>query len=136
MKFIDEELRDLKQIKTDKLRLQQVLQNLISNAVHFSKDKNDIDIVASYNFRDQQLQIAVRDYKVDAISDREQESLFRRAIKLQYGEKQNPTGSGMGLYISKLLMKQINGKLEFERNSGSLPGSTFKLTLDCPNDFN
>jgi K+-sensing histidine kinase KdpD len=55
--------------------------------------------------------------------------LFRRGKQLASGKNLNPSGVGMGLYISKLIMKKLSGRLELEGHKDGQEGSIFSIEL-------
>ncbi|HMM11168.1 MAG TPA: ATP-binding protein [Bacteroidales bacterium] len=110
-------------IHTDKLRLQQILTNLLSNASKFTHEGQIefgvISIGDQYEFYVKDTGIGIQESKLDVIFDR-----FRQADDShtkQYG------GTGLGLAISKHLTHLLGGKIWVESVEGK--GTSFYFTL-------
>jgi C4-dicarboxylate-specific signal transduction histidine kinase len=50
---------------------------------------------------------------------------------LAEGKNLNPSGVGMGLYISSLIVKKLQGRLKLEKHSANKNGSTFTVELEA-----
>ncbi len=114
----------------DPLRVHQVIMNLAANAVKFTHE-GGIVIAAEQN--EDKVEIRVTDTG-PGISLENQRLLFRKFQ--QAGDKvlarDMTRGTGMGLYISKLLAKGMGGTLTLERSEVG-QGSTFLLVLPAAN---
>lgn len=87
----------------DSRRLQQILINLISNAIKFSHQESTIylDCRIFNKFPLSNIQISVRDCGI-GIEERYKAQLFKRFNKSQSktAQKMNPNAIGLGLYVS------------------------------------
>jgi signal transduction histidine kinase/DNA-binding response OmpR family regulator len=111
-------------IAGDAIRLEQVLHNLLQNAVKYSPAGSEIVVlVASHEY---QAQIAVRDQGI-GIAARVQPALFQRFFRANTGNGQAPAGLGIGLYICKAIIDLHGGSIAVESAEGA--GSTFTLHL-------
>lgn len=115
---------------SDRLRLNQVLNHLISNAVKFT-DKGEIEI--GYRTTENLLDIYVRDTGI-GIPKNKINAIFERFTKVNNDKNRLYGGTGIGLTISKGLMKLLGGSIEVESEIGK--GSTFWLKLPLPNTNN
>jgi Signal transduction histidine kinase len=107
-------------VVADAVRLKQVLLNLVSNAVKYNRDGGKVEIDCRKT--DAGLfQIAVRDTGV-GISQELQQHLFQPFNRLG-AEGSAIEGSGVGLVITKQLVKKMGGVLGFRSEEGY--GSTF-----------
>jgi two-component system CheB/CheR fusion protein len=112
-------------VLADKLRIGQVLMNLISNAIKYSPDNKEIHIILKQN--DDEAVVGVRDFG-QGIPEHKMDKMFKpfyRAGDAQ--EKSSIAGSGLGLYISREIVKQNNGKIWVKSEVGK--GSTFYFSL-------
>jgi two-component system sensor histidine kinase BarA len=109
-------------IVNDKLRLQQVLVNLISNAVKFTH-RGSISIEAR-ELNDDRLIITVRDTGI-GISLTEQHHIFDKFHQADQSITRQYPGTGLGLAISASLVKMMNGTITVE--SQPQKGSTFRI---------
>lgn len=107
----------------DKHRIEQVLTNLISNAIKYSPNKSKIAIRLKADTRF--AQISVQDQGI-GISPSSQERLFQRFYRVDKTANRF-SGLGIGLYISNEIIKKHNGKMWVESDEGK--GSTFYFTL-------
>ncbi|NNJ08968.1 PAS domain-containing sensor histidine kinase [Chloroflexales bacterium ZM16-3] len=106
----------------DALRLEQVLQNLLQNAVKYSPAGSEIVIEVAP--QEHQVRIAIRDYG-SGIAASARPSLFQRFFRA--ADEYATTGLGLGLYISKAIMDLHGGDIEVESAVGA--GSTFTMRL-------
>jgi signal transduction histidine kinase len=110
-------------IYTDPGRLQQLMTNLIHNAVKFT-EKGWIEI-GYMPVSDQKIEFYVRDTGI-GLSREMQKNIFS-----PYGEEEiqgtKPESSGLGLTISRNLIKLLGGKIWVESEPGQ--GSTFFFTI-------
>jgi PAS domain S-box-containing protein len=109
-------------IKTDKVRFQQILTNLVGNALKFT-DSGQIEI--GYSINHKELTIFVKDTGIGIPKDKIP-FIFERFSKLN-DDKKLYSGTGLGLTISKKLVAQMGGILTAESDYGK--GSTFKFTI-------
>jgi PAS domain S-box-containing protein len=95
----------------DSDRLGQVFTNLISNAVKYSPQANQVDIslAASQNT----VTVSVRDYGI-GIPKEHQSKIFDRFYRVSDVHDKTFPGLGMGLYISSEVVKQHGGRLWVE----------------------
>jgi PAS domain S-box-containing protein len=107
----------------DKIRLSQVLKNLIGNALKFT-DYGFIAINAEK--KDNQLLITVEDTGI-GISKDELKKIFTKFYQAYTGEDRNNQGTGLGLFISKEIIKKHNGTIWAESDIGK--GSRFIIQL-------
>ena len=112
------------EVLIDGNRIQQVLSNLISNAVKFSKQGNKVEISTEIEggfgvFR-------VKDYGI-GISEEFRPKLFERFTQEDSSDTRSVGGTGLGLAISKAIVENHGGTLEFESEFGV--GTTFVFTL-------
>lgn len=112
----------------DRGRLDQLLTNLLSNALKYSPAGGEIDVRVRQ--LDDQAELSVRDEGI-GISDEAQADLFKPFMRLDathYGVG----GSGLGLYISARIVEHHGGNLTVESAVGK--GSTFtaRLPLTSP----
>ncbi|MBU8893468.1 MAG: response regulator [Bacteroidales bacterium] len=111
-------------IKTDPLRLNQVLTNLIDNALKFTEDGF---IEFGYEIQNgKQLLFYVKDTGV-GMDQKKKDFVFDRFIKLEDNSSRLYRGAGLGLAICKSLVELLNGKIWVE--SAPNIGSTFYFTL-------
>ncbi len=113
----------------DELRLGQVLINLCSNAVKFSKERGQIDV--SVNLLSNEngniiLKFAVRDTGI-GISVAQQDKLFRPFNQADSSTTRKYGGTGLGLVISKRLTELMGGRIWLVSREGE--GSTFYFTV-------
>ena len=111
----------------DPLRFRQVLLNLTSNSVKFTK-KGKIIIVVSYDVLSQHLSIKVKDSGV-GMSEEELSRIFQPFVQADSTVTRHFGGTGLGLVISKKLMQQMGGDIQVESVKGI--GSCFELLFDC-----
>ncbi|MBU2277849.1 MAG: response regulator [Gammaproteobacteria bacterium] len=112
----------------DPLRLQQILVNLISNAVKFS-DRGVVSIsVKVLQQQDNQLslQLSVSDNGI-GITPEQQQGLFQSFTQADDSITRKYGGSGLGLAICKQLCELMNGKIWLESQIGQ--GTTFYCQL-------
>lgn len=108
-------------------RLEQVVCNLINNAIRYAPDTEPIDVIVRAEANE--VTISVRD-RGPGISFEEQELVFERFYRSGHHLTREQGGTGLGLYISKRLMEAMGGSLSLVSRLGS--GSTFALTLGTP----
>lgn len=112
----------------DRRRLQQVLKNLLCNAVKFT-DRGSVTVEASYLAADRKLRIAVIDTGVGVPAD-VSGRLFQRFSQADSSITRRHGGAGLGLAISKGLVAMMGGEIGMESQVGA--GSTFWFTVQAP----
>lgn len=118
---IPNSLKDRVTIDPD--RIQEVIGNFISNAVKYT-DKGFIKIEMIQS-NETSVRVEVSD-SGPGISQEEQKNLFQKFHRVESNVGKT-TGTGLGLYISKLLMEKFKGKIGVNSESGK--GSTFWFEL-------
>ncbi len=111
------------QLRTDRLKLERILQNLVGNAVKFS-EKGFVEISARDTGGD--VEITVTDTGVGIPADL-QATIFDEFFQVANSERDSSKGFGLGLSIARRLAAQIGGELAVESEVGR--GSRFTLHL-------
>jgi len=110
-------------IKTDKLRLRQVFDNLISNSIKFIPENNG-KIEAGYTKENNNLVLYVKDNGI-GISPEKQKELFQKFYQIDTTERRSAGGTGLGLAISKGIVERLGGTISVE--SDGKTGTTFYM---------
>lgn len=114
-------------LKIDPLKVQDVIINLLDNAIKFSKTGGKI--IIEMLFSNNEMIISVSDDGV-GISSEDQKSIFSKFFQAKRFDAEDPQeqqGSGLGLYISKKFVELHKGRMWFESKSGI--GSKFSFSL-------
>ena len=112
-------------IMTDPTFVQIILHNILSNAVKYSKAGDSIAVTLHQN--DTHISVTVQDTGL-GIPEDEQRYLFTRLFRASNATKVDTTGSGLGLYISRMLAEQLRGRISFL----SIEGKGTSFTLELP----
>jgi len=111
------------EVYADKNRIEQVLINLISNAIKYSYKADLVKIRITTSGNDPI--VSVQDFGV-GIEQTQHEQIFSRFYRINDTKNSIP-GLGIGLFISKEIIERHNGKLWMESEPGK--GSTFSFQL-------
>lgn len=101
-----------------------MVYNLVSNAVKFSAKDTTIDITIQE--KDSHANVCIQDYG-RGIPKESVERIFDRFYKTETVSSHLESGMGLGLYICTEIIKQQNGRLWVESESGK--GAKFCFTL-------
>ena len=112
-------------VKGDQSKLRQVLLNLVSNAVKYSPRGGMIEI-SVVNHGNEEILLSVKDNGI-GIPENQLERLFQKFSRVDSAEVSNIKGSGLGLWISREIIKAHGGKIWVESEAGV--GSAFMFTL-------
>ncbi len=113
------------EVLIDKDRIQQVLTNLVSNAIKFSPAKSKIQIVCLINEHNL-VQIEVKD-QGKGIAPEDQELIFQKFRQATNSSQPLVKGTGLGLAIAKALVDEHKGQIGVRSTVGQ--GSSFYFTL-------
>ncbi len=108
----------------DEHRLRQIIKNLISNALKFTKDGEVVLTVKPKH--DQAIVFSVRDSGI-GIPPNKQQAIFEAFQQADGSTTRKYGGTGLGLTISRKLAGLLGGSLEVESEEGE--GSVFTLSL-------
>jgi len=118
-------------IISDKLRVGQVLSNLISNAVKFTS-MGEVMIstkLIKENNNHIEIMFCIKDSGI-GISSSSQKVLFQEFSQVDSSATRNFEGTGLGLAICKKLTELLGGKIWIEESKEGV-GSTFCFTIKC-----
>jgi signal transduction histidine kinase len=115
-------------VVADAGRIGQVVTNLLTNALKYSREERPVDVGIQVQVQDQQARVWVRD-QGPGLSPAEQEHLWQRFFRVPGVEVRSGSGIGLGLglYISKTIIEQHQGRVGVQSTSGE--GATFWFTL-------
>ncbi|RYY22340.1 MAG: PAS domain S-box protein, partial [Sphingobacteriaceae bacterium] len=108
----------------DKERISQVITNLLTNAIKYSPDANEIIIYTQQN--NGHVQLCVQDFGI-GISAGKRDKVFEQFYRVSGSKEHTFPGLGLGLYISSEIIKRLNGRIWV--NSTEEKGSTFCFSL-------
>jgi signal transduction histidine kinase/CheY-like chemotaxis protein len=112
---------DIRYLKADEFRLQQILINLMGNAVKYT-EKGYIKLTAHSSYGD--LIIEIDDSGV-GIPNEKRQSLFRPFEQVHVDGHSSASGTGLGLSISRQLVELHGGTLDIESQVGK--GTTVSM---------
>lgn len=115
---------NLPEVVADELRIIQVLNNLVSNAIKFSPEDSVIRIRAT--LEQEGVTVRIQDSGI-GIAPEDLSKLFRKFRQLDSSSTRKAGGTGLGLVISKGIVEEHGGKIWVESTVGE--GSTFSFWL-------
>jgi len=115
-------------VQVDAARLSQVVNNLLTNAVKFTQSGNiNVSLsISPRNSNSRNVEIKVSDTGIGIYPD-ELERLFKAYQKSQRAVTRRAGGIGLGLAISRRLVKGMGGNIDVQSRPNE--GSVFKVTL-------
>ena len=107
-------------INADLQAFERIMNNLIDNAIKYSKEDSEITISTS-NEVDNYIKVMIED-SGQGISDEDKDHIFSRFYRTASARAQENQGSGLGLAIVKHLVNSLNGEvgIESKPNKGSI----------------
>ena len=111
-------------VRADRVRLRQILYNLISNAVKFTDRGGRVQVRARRD--EDRVSIAVMDTGI-GIATRDLSRLYRSFEQLTLPSGDRPGGTGLGLALTKRLVEMHGGTIDVESELGV--GTTFTVRI-------
>jgi len=111
-------------IKTDKIKLEVILKNLIRNAIKFTREG---EVEVGYEILEKEIVFTVKDTG-PGIDTMRQEAIFDRFVQADLDINRSYEGAGLGLSITLAYTEMLDGKIWVESEIGK--GSTFFLSLN------
>jgi PAS domain S-box-containing protein len=111
-------------VQADAVRLRQVLDNLVSNAIKYSPEGGTITVGGEVD--EQIATVYVRDQGV-GINENDQARVFDRFFRVDGALSRKTKGTGLGLYLAKAIVEAHGGTIRVKSKPGA--GSTFYFTL-------
>ena len=108
----------------DEGKIRQVIMNFIDNALYYSKPNTDIRV--TLRVFPSEIKLEVTDHGI-GVPPSQQAQLFTKFFRADNAKTQRPDGTGVGLYLAKMVIDGHGGKLLFSSKEGV--GSTFGFTL-------
>jgi signal transduction histidine kinase len=112
-------------VRADRIRLTQVLDNLVSNAVKFTNDGGSVQVHVAG--RGDAVELVIADNGIGIPTD-EQGQLFSRFFRASTATQHAIPGTGLGLSISRALVEQHGGAISVE----SAVGEGTRVTVSLP----
>ncbi|MEM9389445.1 MAG: ATP-binding protein [Bacteroidota bacterium] len=116
-------------ILTDEVKLLQIFSNLLSNGIKFTQIGGRVTVTISVENVDNEvfwLKGSISDNGI-GISRKDQKRLFKSFSQLDSSKNKSYRGTGLGLHLSKNLVKLFGGQIQVESEKGQ--GSTFWFTF-------
>ena len=113
----------------DPLRIRQVMDNLLTNATKYNRQGGEIHVTIATTSDD--VAVSVRDTGL-GISDADISHLFDRFFRTESARESTTVGSGLGLSITRDILRQHGGDLTVSSEEGI--GSTFTMTIPTEAD--
>ncbi|MCA9598522.1 MAG: PAS domain-containing protein [Myxococcales bacterium] len=115
---------DLPLVSADRRAIEQVLSNLVDNAVKYST--KGCQVTLSAKLSDGKVEVSVADTGT-GIEERHLPRLFERFYRVDAGRSRELGGTGLGLSIVKHLLDSMGSRIDVESTLGK--GTTFRFTL-------
>lgn len=115
---------DIGILKIDSKLIKQVYTNLISNAVKYSKPQGIISV--NVHKSNSELITAIKDNGI-GISRHDKDKIFQKFFRAKNASEYNPDGSGLGLYLVKIIVEAHKGNIYFRSQKNK--GTTFIFNL-------
>ena len=116
--------KKLPKVLGDSQLIQGVIENLISNAIKYTQGRGKIEIKILQ--KDKNLIFSCKDNGI-GIPREDFKRVFTKFYRSQKAIELDPSGTGLGLYINKAIIKQSGGEIWFKKNKGQ--GVTFYFSL-------
>jgi len=115
-------------ISLDEQKYERILLNLLSNALKFTPQGKLIDVSLSIKkYRNKNnICVSIKDEGI-GIPQNKQEHIFQRFGQVDRSLSRQAEGTGLGLYLTKLLVNALHGVITLESEEGK--GSTFTVLL-------
>lgn len=111
-------------LRADRDRAQQLLVNLLANAVKFSPEGGQVEVAVAGDGAGGPVRFEVRDHG-RGIPTEQLPHIFERFHRVEDGSAPNRMGTGLGLAISREIVALHGGRIEVESQPGK--GSTFRV---------
>lgn len=116
--------KEVGEVMIDPNLLRQVIFNLLSNSIRYSKSNGKI--VVTLENKESNYVITVEDDGI-GIPKEAQKKIFERFYRAENAQALETVGSGLGMYIAKMIIDAFNGKITFKSTEGK--GTTFCITM-------
>lgn len=111
-------------LKADRKLLRIILQNLLTNATKYTRERGEINLTLKVDGKN--FIIIVKDNGY-GIPESEQSQIFKKMFRASNAFINNTEGSGLGLYLAKSILDSVNGKIRFNSKEGL--GTEFIVSL-------
>ncbi|MGI6622069.1 MAG: PAS domain S-box protein [Acetivibrionales bacterium] len=118
------DMDSLPRIYCDRDKILQVMTNIISNAIKYSPDGGEINIILTGD--SERIKVSIKDQGL-GIPENEIDKLFNRFYRIDSDDRRNIGGTGLGLAICKEIIKAHGGEIGVDSIYGK--GSTFYFIL-------
>ena len=119
-----ESSKNLPKVFADPFWIEQAVENLLDNAIHYTEGPGTIKI--KLEKRGKWLRFEIQDNGV-GIPEEDQKYIFTKFFRAENVLRYQTEGAGLGLYIVKSIIERSNGKVSFKSEEGR--GSTFWFDL-------
>jgi PAS domain S-box-containing protein len=116
--------KKIQKILLDKKLIRMVIQNLLTNAVKYTKDTGKVTLAITQNKKD--LLLSVSDTGM-GIPKSQQSQIFKKLFRADNVREADTEGTGLGLYIVKAIVAGSGGTVRFESEENK--GTTFFVTI-------
>lgn len=128
--FVEGQIANDVYCSVDRLRLRQILTNLVSNAAKYSPAGSTVTI--SLKQPTDTLILSIADEGI-GIAKKDQNKVFDAFYQVDSSNERDVGGTGLGLRITKLMVEQMGGEIWFESELGI--GTTFFVSFPCAADL-
>ncbi len=118
-------------VKADSAKIEQVLHNLIDNAIKFSNSNSEI--VIGTTIKNEKAFVSVRDFGI-GIPKESQNKIWERFYKTDLSRGRDKTGTGLGLAIVKEILHAHHENINVISTEGIGTEFIFSLSLSTPSD--
>ncbi len=118
--------KEIPQVEVDSEKISLAIQNLVDNAIHYTKSGGEVKVSLSYSKKEKQILFSVKDTGI-GIPKEQQRRVFTRFFRAANAIRAETEGTGLGLFIAKNIVEAHGGKIWFE--SVENKGTTFYFTL-------
>jgi len=116
-----------KALKSDPLRIKQVVANLLSNAIKFTPRNGRIELIIKHI--DNNLYVSVKDNGIGIAKDK-QADIFKAFSQAESSTTRKYGGTGLGLAISAKLVSMLDGQLKLESKKDNGSRFYFKIPVE------